>query len=68
MDMNQYERANAAWKIEGYFVPRPLELHTQAFDRAKDELIKNLQRQMDCCKALTFDQYVSERKPKEQRL
>lgn len=63
MDMNQYERQNAAWKVEGYFVPRPLEPMQDAFDRAKAELAKHLQRQLDCCNALTWEQYVSLRKP-----
>ena len=48
---------NSIEKIDGYFLPRPNESRDAAFERAKRELLSNLQRQIDVCASITAERY-----------
>ncbi|MCP4116478.1 MAG: hypothetical protein GY737_13920 [Desulfobacteraceae bacterium] len=60
--MTQIELKNAAWRVYGYFFPRPCENDESAFKRAKAELITNLEKDLSNVKAITFDQYITHHK------
>lgn len=57
MDLDRYQRHNAAMKIEGYFFPRPLEAAEKAFERARAEAVSNLRRQLEQVEQISFEQY-----------
>lgn len=57
MDLDRYQRHNAAMKIEGYFFPRPLEETEKAFERARAEAVSHLRRQLEQVEQISFEQY-----------
>lgn len=66
--MNRYEVENAAFRIEGYFLPKPHECGNQgemnAFDRAKSECLYHLARALSCTKVLSPEQFFQATKRK----
>ena len=52
-DMTQYQKQNAAEKIDGYFIPRPGELAVEALARARIECTFQLKMQLACVAELT---------------
>ncbi len=55
--LNRYEHDNAKRLIEGYMVPsraHPQESRQQQFDRAKSELIAQLERQLEQVKSFSY--------------
>lgn len=60
--MDQYQLANAAEKIDGYFLPRASDVKTPqraAFDRAQAECIQHLTAQLEAVTNLTFTQFMT---------
>lgn len=60
--MDQYQLANAAEKIDGYFSPSPSDItrpQGKAFERAQAECITHLQAQLDAVKGLTVEQFMA---------
>lgn len=57
MDLDRYQRHNAAMKIEGYFFPKPLEAPEKAFERARAEAVDHLKRQLQQVESIDFAQY-----------
>lgn len=57
MNLDRYQRHNAAMKVEGYYFPKPLESPESAFSRARAEAVTHLQRQLDQVKSLTIEEY-----------
>jgi hypothetical protein len=47
MTENRYKKINATHKINGYYFQRTNESINNAFDRAKNEAISNLQSEID---------------------
>jgi hypothetical protein len=66
--MDRYEVENAAFRIDGYFLPKPHECGNQgemnAFDRAKSECLYHLARGLVCTKALSVEQFFQATKRK----
>lgn len=62
--MNQYERQNAAFTVDGYFLPTRCDTMLVAFLRAKGEAIVALRRSVENLESLTFEQFLSETKRK----
>lgn len=57
-----YQQQNARHRIDGYYFPTPQESQTregrlQAFERAKAECIKNMQRDIDFTKSMTPEMF-----------
>jgi hypothetical protein len=61
LNMNQYERANAAHKIDGYLlrVDMPGRTIEQEFAKAQAECLVHLQAQLDHVRSLNLDQFTS---------
>ncbi len=55
--MTQYQIQNAAHKINGYQISKPLESFEASFDRAKVDTINQLKKDLADVENLTFDQY-----------
>lgn len=55
--MNQYEIERIMHQIDGYLIPKPLEEFDPAFDRAKAELIRNLEYHLAQVKAFTIEDW-----------
>lgn len=61
--MNQYERANAVHKVEGYyFLAHPRTKPQDEFQKAKAECLFHLRAQITQIESLTFPQYAQELK------
>jgi hypothetical protein len=61
--MNQYERKNAVSKVEGYDLRViPNRARQAEFEAAKRECLVHLRAQLANVEALTFDQYIAERR------
>jgi len=60
--MNQYEKAHVVSKIDGYFLPGPIESHEQAFLRAQRETIAAYRRTLANLESLTWEQFRIGRK------
>jgi hypothetical protein len=59
VNMNQYERRNAADKVEGYYMPSARgEAPATVFGRAREECLTHLRRQLACVEALTHDEFA----------
>jgi hypothetical protein len=63
--MNQYQQANAARLIEGYYLPRPNDKMPAAFERAQGDCVAQLRIQLANVEALTLDQYKAALRIKE---
>ncbi|MCP5006551.1 MAG: hypothetical protein GY941_21815 [Planctomycetes bacterium] len=59
--MNRYEIINCIGLIKGYHTPRPNELQEEAFVRAKNELISNLQKQLNNVKTVSFSEFTNKK-------
>jgi len=60
--MTQYQLANAAEKIDGYFYPRSCDLaerQRKAFERAQSECVGHLTDQLNAVAGLTFAQFMT---------
>jgi len=57
--MNQYQQTYSAEKVEGYFLPSPLEHPEATFKKAKAETIKNYEVYLRKLHELTFEQFLS---------
>ncbi|AIE64547.1 hypothetical protein ACVNAN_001679 [Enterobacter hormaechei] len=59
--MDRFKKANAAIKIDGYYLPRPEESslgkQETAFNRAKEEALMHLKNQVMDIEALTYDDF-----------
>lgn len=59
--MNRFEKDNALYKIEGYFLPKryetTLEDKKKAFERAKSETIFHHERALECLKQICFEDF-----------
>ena len=58
--MDQYEIAHIMHQIDGYLIPspsKPLESFDSAFDRAKAELVKNLEHHLAQVKTFTIEDW-----------
>jgi len=62
MENMQYRNRAAAFKLDGYFLPRPNESPQATFDRAKTELLFYLQRDKDDCEKMSFETFLAETK------
>lgn len=62
--MNQYEIARIIHQIDGYLIPKPLEGFDSAFDRAKEELVKNLEHHLSQVKAFTIEDWQKHQRSK----
>lgn len=66
ISMNRYELENAINDIDGYFLPRPHEdgnkREIEAFNRAKAEVLKNLERKMACIASVSVEQFYQAKK------
>lgn len=64
--MNRYETEYAVDRIDGYFLPKPHESgkkgEIDAFNRAKAECLLHLERQIECTKALSVEQFYQAKK------
>lgn len=61
--MNQYERANAVHKVEGYDIRvTPNRSRQDEFEAAKVECLRHMRKHVEDVESLTFDQYIAERK------
>ena len=58
--MNRYQIENAAYKIDGYYSPCPSKPGGNAaeFERARQECIKHLRRQLADVESLTLEQFA----------
>jgi hypothetical protein len=61
MSFNTYEVKNAIDKIHGYYLPTPreecLDLRNISFERAKQELIVNLKRHIECIESVSYEKF-----------
>ena len=57
-EFTQIELEQTELRIDGYFLPRPGENRPDAFSRAKAELIKHLQRNIECAEAMAYDRWT----------
>lgn len=58
MEKTRYSQENTAHRIDGYLFKRPQEMNNKpAFDRAKAELIKNLQNNIDEAKEMSYEEF-----------
>lgn len=59
--MDRFRKANAAKKIDDYYLPRPEELSLGkqeiAFSRAKEEVLMHLKNQVTDIEALIYDDF-----------
>lgn len=66
ISMNRYELKYAISDIDGYFLPRPHEdgnkREIEAFNRAKVEVLKNLERKMSCIASVSAEQFYQAKK------
>lgn len=62
--MNRYQEADAAFKIDGYLLPKPIEDHEQAFLRARAECAKHMREQTEVIAAMSYERFESWRKQK----
>lgn len=64
--MNQYERQNAAQKIDGYYnPPRETDKITERFQKAKTECIAHLKNQLENVENMTVDDFIKFRRKPE---
>jgi hypothetical protein len=54
-EFTQIELEQTAHRIDGYILQRPNESRESAFERAKSELIINLQRNIECAMEMSHD-------------
>ncbi len=63
--MDRFSKSNAARRIDGYYFPAPNEEclgnHHQAFERARTELISNLEKYIHETKSISFEDFMSSR-------
>lgn len=62
--MNRYELQNAIEKVDGYFLPSPSKPggNTVEFERAKNECLYHLRVQIDNIRALSFEQFATQKR------
>ena len=60
-EFSQVELEQTARRIDGYYVQRPTETAAGAFERAKAELIANLQRNIECAQAMEHANFTYRR-------
>jgi len=58
MEKTRYSQENTAHRIDGYLFKQPQEEGNRpAFDRAKAELIQNLQKNIDEAKEMSYEEF-----------
>lgn len=55
--MNQYEKENALFKIDGYYLKAPHESEELAFVRSKNEVIAELLKEIENIKMISYQDY-----------
>lgn len=55
--LTQYDIVKAAHIVDGYFIPRPNESETAAFERARNEALAQLEMTMTFVQSLTLNQF-----------
>lgn len=63
MLLSRYEKENAVMKIDGYFLMlHPTTKPLDEFERAKDECLLHLKRQINTIESLSFEEFAKAKK------
>jgi hypothetical protein len=64
--MDRFSKSSSARRIDDYYFPAPHEEclgnHRQAFERARTELISNLEKYIHDAKNISFEDFIASRK------
>ena len=56
-EATQYELANVAADIYGYYLPNPVDTKSETFKRARREAARHLRRRLELIESLTEEQF-----------